>query len=129
MTQHFIYKPNSGDRVFIERPSDWLAITTWGNGCRTVVGDIVVLTWSTARPTRWWRDLACRALTDAINAIREGVAYDAQGIGPQVPISTTEPAPNCGPWTLAEIAALTGERTDADWVRNHVAPEPVDATA
>jgi hypothetical protein len=79
MTQHYIYRPRSGDRVFIEQPSDWLAITTWGNGCRTVEGDIVALTWSTATPTKHWRGLAVRALTDMITAIREGCAYDAQG--------------------------------------------------
>jgi len=75
----FIYKPRSGDRVFVERPSAHVVITTWANGCRDVAGSLVALEWDTAQPTFHWRALARRALTEVVTLLQAGIAWDLHG--------------------------------------------------
>lgn len=74
----FIYQPKSGDRVFIEQQSPWIVVIRWGNGCRHVAGNFVVLSWSTAIQGQYWRHEAVRALREIIPQVG-GIAWDAQG--------------------------------------------------
>ncbi len=74
----FIYQPKSGDRVVAEIVSPWMVVIQWSNRCRHVVGNFVVLSWSTANPGCHWRGDAIRALQEIIPQIG-GIAWDEQG--------------------------------------------------
>ena len=74
---HFIYWPKSGGRVFAQNPTDEVGVVEWYNGCRHVVGG-VLLEYATAQPCMWWRDTA-RRIAGQIVALAGGVAWDEQG--------------------------------------------------
>lgn len=73
----FIYRPRSGDRVVAEQPDDRIVVVRWFNGCRHVVGG-VRLEYHAANPGEWWRDVACRAAGDIVQATG-GLAWDDRG--------------------------------------------------
>ena len=75
MTQ-FIYRPNSGSRIFAERFKPELLVFTWGNGCRHVVGGTHLV----LRPqgSREGREVA-RRLAESAVFLHGGVAWDEQG--------------------------------------------------
>lgn len=78
MNTTWIYKPRSGDRVFVEKPGDEVAIVEWPNGCRHVVGGVHLQYWA-AECGSWWRDKARSMAAKAIESIGQGVAWDNQG--------------------------------------------------
>lgn len=73
----FVYRPQSGDRVFACHPTADIVVVEWANGCRHVVGG-VKLAYHTAGQGQWWRT-AARAMADAIIPATGGVAWDCQG--------------------------------------------------
>ncbi len=75
----FIYRPRSCNRVFVEKQHPGIKIVTWGNGCKHVVGG-VMLSYGTACPGKdYWRGDAHIMAERIIDAIGGGIAWDEQG--------------------------------------------------
>jgi hypothetical protein len=78
MGKTFIYKPRSGDRVFISLEGDEIGVLEYPNGCRHAVGG-VHLRLSTAEPDAYWRGAAIEAAKTAVSGIGQGVSWDDRG--------------------------------------------------
>lgn len=76
----FIYCPTTGDRVFLEQPSDGLIVVKWGNGCRHVVTPdcYAHLVYNTSKPNFHHR-LELIELIRASKFLHGAVAWDCNG--------------------------------------------------
>jgi hypothetical protein len=77
MNTTFIYRPTTGDRVFVEVFTPHLRIVKWSNGCRHVQGGVRLSWVATTRP--YWRQDGKALLAHAVSATG-GIAWDEQGV-------------------------------------------------
>ena len=77
-SMNFIYHPRSRDRVFAERPIAGMAWAKYPNGCRHVVGGVMIAVECANPGAGYWRQRA-KALAGQIIAAVGGLAQDDCG--------------------------------------------------
>lgn len=74
----FIYRPRSGDRVFVARATEQVRIVTWSNGSRHVLGAAHLRYFAAGQGPAYWRAEAVRTAKALIEALG-GAAWDDRG--------------------------------------------------